>query len=305
MEKNNKKYVIAATAVIVVLAIILIGSLLRLVGLKQLGNANGSGNEKFISYGKTKKKNDNKTSNDDNTTGNELNEVDLNQIDINAFVENILLRDGAATTTDTIVDANGSTVAAQSNPSNQGQRQSVDVGSLGHELDPGDLMMFTDLINRADYNPFVVRTYSNVDSLNVFNLFYDGAGDTASREANVATEYKEVTGRDPQINDNIVKVRVSYIEDLLRRRIGKVPDNWRESMSLSTYSDKYQAYYRENMDTEYMTFKVLKGYVNGNTYTLVYQSVYTSDVNGTVTMVKQDNGEYRFVSNYIKNGFNG
>ena len=289
MEKKIKKGVLISTIIIVVLSLVLVFLLFKFVSVKQLADKKAA---KILAENGVEV--NNKTKN--TTKLNDGNYTTYNEFDLNKVLEDLGVNNETQNANQ-VIDNVTSNIATQdqSNPL-------YNVGSLGAELDPGDLMMFTDLLNKADYNPFVAQTYSRIEEINFYKIFYTGAGDISTREQNLADEYREVAGYDATLD--ITKIRVSYIEELLQKRIGKVPDNWRAFFKTGTdkndlkYSDKYGAYYFEHDDTNYTTVKVVKGFVNGNTYTLIYQGVYSSNKTGTVTLNKQDNGEYTFVSNY-------
>ena len=289
MEKKIKKGVIISTIIIVVLSLVLVFLVFKFVSVKQLADKKAA---KILAENGVEV--NNKTKN--TTKLNDGNYTTYNEFDLNKVLEDLGVNNETQNANQVIDNAVANiTTQDQSNPL-------YNVGSLGTELDPGDLMMFTDLLNKADYNPFVAQTYSRIEEINFYKIFYTGAGDISTREQNLADEYREVAGYDATLD--ITKIRVSYIEELLQKRIGKVPDNWRAFFKTGTdkndlkYSDKYGAYYFEHDDTNYTTVKVVKGFVNGNTYTLIYQGVYSSNKTGTVTLTKQDNGEYTFVSNY-------
>jgi len=151
-------------------------------------------------------------------------------------------------------------------------------------------------------NQFLSSLYSAPEEIDLFQLFYCGAGleenRSAEEEKDIILAFYGDEDAEPQCTTT--KISTANIDEVLTKYMGlTLSDTSKIGLDDMLYLEKYDAYYIHHGDTNYrglITF--VSGERDGDLVRLFYNDTFFCDGNKVLAMREKD-GSYLFVSNQI------
>lgn len=171
------------------------------------------------------------------------------------------------------------------------------------ELAPREYATIQDFINSGAGNGFLHSSYETPAEICWDEVFYSGAGITSEYmlSGEELEEYLKLVGRD-EVYTDITKLTTAQIEEFVRDKTGTDYKNALRPLSW-VYSPKYDTYYFEHGDVNYMQYSVAYGSRVGDTVTLRVEPTedWGSTEGGAYELVLKDKpgGGYYFYSNRL------
>lgn len=173
------------------------------------------------------------------------------------------------------------------------------------KLTDDELKYFTDYLNKSENNCLLTSEYYNAKDIDLRELIYTGAGIEQEDFDKIEKEYKEEI--DDFVTTDITKWQTSQIIEFFKDKTGitLTSDDIKKALGTTYYSKKYDAYYIQHGDTNYVMMKCIKGYKTyENKYVITYVNLddfnnkyYDNDTYRTITL--QKNGDkYEAISNF-------
>ena len=161
-----------------------------------------------------------------------------------------------------------------------------------------------EFFNDGDFNirnQFLTSTYERPEDIDLFQLFYNGAGlpaetDEAERQAVVQTGYG---GQDPGVD--LTKCPAADLNAVLEENTNlSLSATNRAGLENFAYLPDYDAYYHFHGDTNYWgDVDIVSGERDGDLLRLYYEDTFIPDGWKCVTLREAPNGEYWFSSNLL------
>ncbi|MCR5033216.1 MAG: hypothetical protein K6A92_10175 [Lachnospiraceae bacterium] len=172
------------------------------------------------------------------------------------------------------------------------------------DLTEEELGELENLINDRRCNGFLMSSYQDPTNINWNEVFYSGTGfaSTMDLDGQEGADVLEALHQ-AEFYCDVTKVTTGELESFVTEWTGtaygdaKRPITW-------TYLSKYDAYYNEHGDTNYLPFKVVSGTKQGDRYTFCcvrddgFEGV-SYDNNFETVVIRQEDGSYRFYSNRL------
>lgn len=164
-------------------------------------------------------------------------------------------------------------------------------------LTEDEIQFFTEYAQKMENYGFFMSSYESVQDVDLNMIFYSGAGISEPMTDEDVAEYLAAAGQEEMYTD-CVKISRSKADDLLERKTVFSLDQMNTSLNW-TYISKFDAFYQEAGDTNYMRYICLRGTKEGDLYTLQMtpDSELGYGLNDCVAVLKQNGDDYIFVSN--------
>lgn len=171
------------------------------------------------------------------------------------------------------------------------------------ELAPREYATIQDFINSGAGNGFLHSSYETPAEICWDEVFYSGAGitDEYMLSGEELEEYLKLVGRD-EIYTDVTKLTTAQIEEFVRDKTGTDYKNALRPLSW-VYSPKYDTYYFEHGDVNYMQYSVTFGSRVEDTVTLRVEPTEdwgnTEGVAYELVLKDKPDGGYYFYSNRL------
>lgn len=168
-------------------------------------------------------------------------------------------------------------------------------------LSPAELSFFTEYFKQEENNGFLLSSYSKPTDIDLYELFYYGAG-IASEDDAISQAEKDAFIKAvhiESIDGAFFKLTPQQIDDFLQEKMGiSFSDKDRDFDWV--YLEKYNAYYVMLFDTNYCFFDCTGGYkTSDGTYVIQCQnaSEYGQQIDSCEVTLHKSGDHYLFVSN--------
>ena len=173
------------------------------------------------------------------------------------------------------------------------------------QLTEKELAEFEELFNTDEYNGFVIHAFPDSSYINWEEVVFNGAGINKSKVSDEErADYLEMMGQDELYTDLLAIDRedlAKYMQD----KAGVDLNDLSEDEFGWAYSDKYDCYYAEHCDTNFLPCYCVEGTRRGDTYQLdfvadnpIMQGSFVTNPDRILT-VKDTNNGYTIISNVI------
>ncbi len=107
-------------------------------------------------------------------------------------------------------------------------------------------------------NKFLTSEYGTTKNINLYNLFYDGVGNTYDVTEDERKQLKSALGTDELLD--VIKVPVDAMNQMLNRYAGiSLDDTIKLGLDGTVYLADYDAYYYNHGDSNYCEYKMKSG----------------------------------------------
>ena len=134
------------------------------------------------------------------------------------------------------------------------------------ELDAGELADWQEKLNGNEWNGFVTHMYGSLDTLSLFELFYDGAGISHEMTDADLAAYVAYTGYSPNLD--MEAITTADLEAYLESHTGRTLADFTAGMGDWIYLEETDTYYRQHGDTNHTQVEVVSGTKTGDTVQL-------------------------------------
>lgn len=166
-------------------------------------------------------------------------------------------------------------------------------GALSAELTVEELKAFTDFVNHAENNGFLLSQYDTVCQANLNEILYNGAGMESEPLSEEERRAYEEAGY--SVETDLTRLTGEQIEDFLQRKAGVGMADMTGGLDW-VYLEMSDSYVFQHGDTNFCTFACTGGTRTGDRYELRFKagSDYVSDC---ITVLQKNGDDYMFVSN--------
>lgn len=174
----------------------------------------------------------------------------------------------------------------------------ADAGTLPVELTVEELKGFTDYVNRAENNGFLLSQYGAVSQANLNEILYNGAGMESGPLSEEERKAYEEAGY--SVETDLTRLTREQIEGFLQRKAGIGMADMMGGLDW-VYLGISDCYVFQHGDTNFCSFICTGGIRTGERYELRFKSGsdYVSDC---ITVLRRNGDDYQFVSNrYFEN----
>ena len=156
-----------------------------------------------------------------------------------------------------------------------------------------ELNLFTEFVNQAENNGFLLSQYDQVSGADLNEILYNGAG--MESQPLSEEERKAYEAAASPVETDITRLTTAQIETFLQRKAGIGMEDMAGELDW-VYLEDFDSYVFQHGDTNFCTFVCTGGTRAGEVYELRFKAGedYVSDC--VTTLRKNDDG-YRFVSN--------
>lgn len=172
------------------------------------------------------------------------------------------------------------------------------------KLTDDELEYFTEYFSKNENNCLLTSEYYNAKDIDIRELIYTGAGIEQENFEKIEEEYKEEFNAD--VMTDITKWTTTQIIEFFKDKTGitLTSEEVKKALDSTYYSPKYDAYYIQHGDTNYVMIKCIKGYKVDDNYVITYtksdditNQMYYDGTYSTITL--QKNGDkYLAISNF-------
>lgn len=168
------------------------------------------------------------------------------------------------------------------------------------ELSDEELDSFTDFVNGIENYGFLLSEYTTPTDVNLYEVFYSGAGICAHSLTDDELEaYEQETGWTIELD--VEYLTTAQINDFLMDKTGYSLEEMKEPFTW-TYLEKYDAYIFQHGDTNYCSFICTEGKrKDEDIFEIHYKPQQEYGVNAGILTLRRNGDDYIFVSNYFDN----
>ncbi len=169
----------------------------------------------------------------------------------------------------------------------------ADSGTLPVELTVEELRAFTDFVNQAENNGFLLSQYDMVSGADLNEILYNGAGMESQPLSEAERRAYEEAGY--SVETDLTRLTTAQIEVFLQRKAGIGMADMTGGLDW-VYLEATDCYVFQHGDTNFCTFVCTGGRRAGEVYELRFKAAsdYVSDC---IAVLRDRNGDYQFVSN--------